>query len=257
MMKERKVNGVAYYAGDWPLDMGKATLIFIHGAGGSGIFWQAQVESLAARANTLSIELPGHGGSDGEGLDKIEDYAQAVVGFIQAIDVPRPIPCGLSMGGAITQQLMLECPHLLKAGILIGTGSRLKVAPVIFEMVEKDFASYVDMMGSLATSAKTDPTIRESFKVQIARCKPEITRGDFCACDRFDVTQRLSAIDFPVLVVTAEDDKLTPPKYGIALAQGIKNATRSHIIDAGHIVPMEKPGDVNKAILQFLDQAGL
>jgi pimeloyl-ACP methyl ester carboxylesterase len=256
-MIERKANGIAYIAGDWPLALRKSTLIFIHGAGGSGLFWQAQVEGLAARANTLAIDLPGHGNSDEGGMDRVEDYARIVARFIRDVDMPNPIACGLSMGGAITQQLMIEYPDLLKAGILIGTGSRLKVAPVIFEMIEKDFANYVDMIGRLGASEKTDPKLLAPFKQEAARCNPEIVHGDFRACNRFDVADRLVAIDVPVLVVTAEDDKLTPAKYGIALAQGIKNTTRSHIMDAGHIVPMEKPDDVNQAILQFLDQTGL
>jgi len=256
-MQERKTNGIGYIAGDWPLDSQKSTIIFIHGAGGSGPFWQAQVEGLAQRANTLAIDLPGHGKSDGEGKDKVEDYALAVAGFIQDIDIPNPIPCGLSMGGAITQQVLLDYRDLVKAGVLISTGSRLKVAPVIFENIEKNYSDHVDMICSFAASEKTDLRLLDLFKEEAARCKPEIAHGDFSACDRFDVTDRLAAIDVPVLVVTAEDDKLTPPKYGATLEKCIKNASRVHIMDAGHIVPVEKPDEINKTILEFLDQIGL
>ncbi|MBW2657197.1 MAG: alpha/beta hydrolase [Deltaproteobacteria bacterium] len=256
-MQERKTNGIGYLAGDWPLDPEKSTIVFIHGAGGSGVFWQAQVEGLAARANTLAIDLPGHGKSDGEGKGKVEDYARAVANFMKEINVPNPIPCGLSMGGAITQLLLIDYRDLVKAGVLVSTGSRLKVAPAIFEIIEKNYSDYVDMICSFAASEKTDPGLLVPFKKETARCKPEIAHGDFRACDRFDVTERLSAIDVPVLVVTAEDDKLTPPKYGEALEKGIKNATRAHIMAAGHIVPMEKSDEINKTILRFLDQTGL
>jgi pimeloyl-ACP methyl ester carboxylesterase len=256
-MLERKTNGIAYYAGGWPLDPGKSTLVFIHGAGGAGAFWQAQVEGLVQRANTLAIDLPGHGKSDGEGKDKVEDYARVVAGFMKDIDMPNPIPCGLSMGGAIVQQLLIDYRSLVKAAVLISTGYRLKVAPVIFENIEKNYSDHVDMICRFAASEKTDPGLLALFKQEAARCNPEIAYGDFRACDRFDVTDRLAAVDVPVLVVTAEDDKLSPPKYGAALEQGIKNATRSHIMDAGHIVPVEKPDEVNKAIMKFLDQAGL
>jgi len=256
-MLERKTKGISYLVGDWPLDPNKSTLVFIHGAGGSGIFWRAQVEGLAQRANTLAIDLPGHGKSDGGGKDKVEDYALTVAGFMKDIDIRNPIPCGLSMGGAITQQLLIDYRDLAKAGVLISTGSRLKVAPVIFELIEKNYSDYVDMVCSVAASEKTDPGLLAPFKEETALCKPEIVHGDFCACDRFDVIDRLSAIDVPVLVITAEDDKLTPPKYGAALEKGLKNASRVHIIDAGHIVPVEKSDEINKAIMQFLDQTGL
>jgi pimeloyl-ACP methyl ester carboxylesterase len=65
--------------------------------------------------------------------------------------------------------------------------------------------------------------------------------------------ERLSSIGVPVLVITSEDDMLTPPKYGEFLAEKIQKAQRVHIMDAGHIVPLEKSVDVNRAITEFLE----
>jgi len=256
-MEERKSHGIGYMTGRWPLEPDKSTLFFIHGAGGSRLFWKEQINGLTARANTLAIDLPGHGRSIGEGMDTVEDYARAVAAFIKNVHVPNPIPCGLSLGGAITQQLLLDYRGLAKAGILISTGSRLKVAPVIFETIDKSYSGYIDMISKLAASKKTDPSLVALFKEDIARGTPEITHGDFCACNSFDVTEHLASIDVPVLVVTAEDDKLTPPKFGELLVESIKNAGQAHIIDAGHIAPIEKPKEVNQAITNFLDQNGL
>ncbi len=78
MMYESKVNGMNFIAGRWPLDRDLATIVFIHGSGGASVLWQAQVEALADRFNTIAIDLPGHGGSGGEGMSCIEDYAAAV-----------------------------------------------------------------------------------------------------------------------------------------------------------------------------------
>jgi pimeloyl-ACP methyl ester carboxylesterase len=91
----------------------------------------------------------------------------------------------------------------------------------------------------------------------MAKCSPEIALGDFQACDGFDVMQRIFSIAVPVLVITAEDDKLTPPKYGDFLEKNIKHASRTHLMDAGHIVPMEKPDEVNAAMLEFLVREAL
>ena len=256
-MQERKTNGIGYLAGDWPLDPQKSTIIFIHGAGGSSVFWQAQVEGLAARANTLAMDLPGRGKSDGKGKDRVEDYARAVDNFVEEINVPHPILCGLSMGGAIAQQVLLDYPTRLKAGILIGTGARMQVAPAFFETIEKDYNSFVNWLCKICVSKNTDSKIVNPFREDLLRCKPEITFGDFRACDRFDVADQLHAIEAPALVVTAEEDKLTPPDSGDFLEKHIKNATRAHIMDAGHIVPMEKPEEMNKTILKFLDQSEL
>ena len=256
-MQERKTNGIGYLAGDWPLDPEKSTIVFIHGAGGSSLFWQAQINGLSAHVNTVAIDLPGHGRSRETGKSKVEEYAPTVVDLIQAIDAPKPVVCGFSLGGAISQLLLLEYPHRFKAGILINTGARMPVVPAFFKSIENDYKGFVEWISKLAASKKTDPKLVSSFTEDFLRCKPEIAIGDFRACDRFDVTDQLSAIDVPVLVVTAEDDKLTPPKYGEALEKGIENATRAHIMDAGHIVPMEKPDEINKTILKYLDQTGL
>jgi pimeloyl-ACP methyl ester carboxylesterase len=55
-------------------------------------------------------------------------------------------------------------------------------------------------------------------------------------------------------VVTGEDDLLTPPKFGEFLADKIKGAQRVHILDAGHLLPVEKPDELNRAIIDFLNQ---
>jgi pimeloyl-ACP methyl ester carboxylesterase len=256
-MEQRTSNGIGYITGGWPLDPVKSTLVFIHGAGGSGAFWSAQVQGLAARVNTVALDLPGHGRSGGGGKTKIEDYVQAVVDFIKQVDIPTPVPCGLSMGGAISQQLLLDYHDQANAGILISTGATLKVAPALLETIENDYNAFVDMICKFSCSKKTNRELVQPFREDLERCQQKITYGDFRACDRFDVTDRLSSIDVPVLVVTAEDDKLTPPKYADVLEKTIKNAVRAHIMDAGHVVPLEKPVAVNQAILEFLDRNGL
>ncbi len=256
-MVQREANGIAYVASEWPLEAAKPTVICIHGAGGSHVLWQGQVAGMAEKANVVAVDLPGHGESAEDGMGSIEDYARAVADFIRAIDAPYPVPCGLSMGGAITQQLLLDRPELCRAGVLIGTGARLRVMPVILQTIEQNFAGYIDSFIAFAASEKTDPERLRPIAEATARCRPAVALGDFKACDAFDVMGRLPSIQAPVLVITSEEDKLTPPKYGAFLEEKIPNATRVHIQEAGHLVPAEKPDEVNRAILNFLGRAGL
>ena len=255
-MEERELGGFGFIAGSWPLGAEKPTIVFLHGSGSSSHFWKAQVEGLAERVNTVALDLPGHGRSGKIGKNTIDDYARIAVKFVDALDMSNMIISGLSMGGAIVQQLLLDYADRFKAGILIGTGARLKVLPAIFEAIEKDYAGFVEMSCKLASSEKTDASVSQPFRDDLIKCKPEVTYGDFQACNAFDVIARLHEISLPVLVISAEDDQLTPPKYAGFLEDGIPNAARKHILNAGHIAPMEKPHEVNQAIVAFLDSHG-
>jgi len=177
--------------------------------------------------------------------------------FIKALPVSNPVLCGISMGGAIVQQILIDSPDCANAGILIGTGCTMKVAPFIFEKIESDYHGFVELLAKLSVSKQTERHFVLPFQEDLAECKPAVTHGDFRACDSFDVTDRLAAIKVPVLVLTAEDDKLTPPASGEFLAKNISRARRTHIMDAGHIAPMEKNDEINQAIIEFLARTGL
>jgi len=256
-MEEKKIGGAGFIAGRWPLDQDKSTIVFIHGSGGTGHFWKAQVEGLAEHVNTVALDLPGHGRSGKDGKNTVADYARAVLGFIEAADIPYPIPCGLSIGGAIVQQLLLDYARQFQAGILISTGAKLKVLPMIFEAIEKDYSGLVEMLCKFSASEKTAPEVIQSFRDDLQKCDPRVTLGDFQACNRFDVIDRLAEISVPVMIISAQEDKLTPPKYADFLESAISNTTRAHISDAGHIAPLEKPQETNQAIIEFLDRHGL
>ena len=256
-MKAHETSGIAFNVGNWPLDPAKSTLIFIHGSGGSKTLWDGLVTSLAGRVNTVALDLPGHGGSEGAGKTSVKAYTRLVEAFIREINAPNPIPCGLSLGGAIVQQLLLDYNDRFGGGILVGTGARLRVLTTIFETIENDYDGFVKTMPALAASKKTDRKLLEPLMEERAKCAPAVVSGDFRACDEFDVMDRLPAIGVPVLILSAEDDLLTPPKYGDFLEKNIPNADRAHIMDAGHLAPIEKPQEVTQAILEFLDRHSL
>jgi len=255
-METRQAGDIGFTCGTWPLDPARSTLIFLHGSGGANVLWDQQVDALSGRANTVALDLPGRGLSAGPGMRTIPEYARAVVDFIDAIEAPRPVPCGLSLGGGITLQLLLDHGDRFEAGILVSTGARLRVMPAILEGIQRDYEAHLSNL-LLAASPHTDRETLRPVMESNARCPAEVALGDFMACDAFDVMQRQSEIDVPVLVVSGEDDQLTPPKYADFLEKGIRHARRSHIRDAGHLAPAEKPAEVNGAIVDFLDAEGL
>lgn len=251
-MQEKKINQIGCKVGQWPLDPNKPTLIFVHGSGGTNVLWQNQVETLSEICNTVAPDLPGHGLSDGPGLNKIPDYAKAMENFIAELNPPNPIPVGLSIGGGIVIQMMLNGQERYKAGILVNTGARLRVSPDIIKTVETDYAGYLSSFKSFAISPKTDPGLCQPLMEASANCPPEIALGDFQACDCFDVMDQLENLSIPILILTADEDLLTPAKYGRFIADKIKSSKTSMITKSGHLSPMEQPAQVNAAISNFL-----
>jgi pimeloyl-ACP methyl ester carboxylesterase len=256
-MEQRQQGGLAFICGQWPLDRQKPTILFIHGAGESSLLWHAQVEGLKDRANTVALDLPGHGRSRGRAKRRVRTYAADLVDFMHAIAAPGPIPCGLSMGGAITQQLLLDHGDCFRAGIIVSSGAKLRVLPALFEMLAQNFPAYVEMVDQLGFSEKTAADVKRPFLEEHLKARPKVAEGDFRACDRFDVMARIASIQVPVLVISAADDIFTPPKYAEFLAEHIPGSRRAHIPDAGHFVPIEKPQAVNAVIAEFLEEMEL
>jgi pimeloyl-ACP methyl ester carboxylesterase len=63
---------------------------------------------------------------------------------------------------------------------------------------------------------------------------------------------RMNEIRWPTLILCGSEDRLTPPKYSQYLADHIPHATFLPINRAGHMVMLEKAGEVNRAVLRFL-----
>ena len=248
----RKDQGIAYQAGCWPLNPRRPSVVFIHGSGLAKGLWQYQTDALAAHVNTLALDLPGHGASDAPAFECVEDYAARVMHLIDVLRVPQPIPCGLSLGGAIALQMLLDYPEALAGGILIGTGARLRVHHTIFEAIENNYHDFADGTAFCGASPQTDPDRLRPVKAMAAACPPAVCQQDFRACDRFDVMGRLAEIKRPVLIINGSDDPLTPPKYSDYLEEHIADAHRISVSEAGHMVPLEQPAVVNTGIAAFV-----
>ncbi len=247
---------LSFRAGRWPIDVGLPSLLFIHGAGGSSAYWSNHLTSLADIANTIAVDLPGRGGSRETGCVDIEDYARAVGDFLEESKLPQVVPVGFSMGGAVVLQLLLDAPGDFAGAVLTSTGARLRVLPAIFELVKNDFATFLDQLKHTLISPASDPALLSDIIEDTARCDPRVILADFSACDRFDVREHLGKIDVPVLVVSAADDLLTPPRYGAYLENNICDARRVHIENAGHCLSIEKASDFEAAVRKFLLQLG-
>ena len=223
------------------------TLLFVHGAGGNHEIWENQIKYFS---NAIAIDLPGH--DSGEGRRTIEEYVEDVKRFCDQKSLKNFVMVGHSMGGAITQKFALTYPEYLRAIVLVSTGARLRVAPIIFEEIKRDYNNFLELMKEYAFSNKTPMEVRNKVAELMRKVKPQVIYGDFEACDKFDVMGSLNRISLPTLIICGKDDLLTPVEYSEYLKANIRNSELKVVADAGHMVMLEKPEEFNKIMMEFL-----
>jgi pimeloyl-ACP methyl ester carboxylesterase len=199
-----------------------------------------------------TVDLPGHGRSMGPGYDSIDCYGEALVAFLDTVAVDQAIIVGHSMGGAIAQTLALRATDRVSALVLLGTGSRLRVAGAILDGILDRFEETVDLITQHAWSADADGAQKELGREALRKTGRKVLLGDLVACDRFDVMDCLAKIKVPALVVTGTADRLTPIKYARYLAEHIPDARLLLVEGAGHMVMLERPEQTASAIREFL-----
>ncbi len=227
-------------------------VVFSHGAGGTHRHWLPEVQAAGAVTRAYALDLPGHGRSAGRGRDTIAGYVEVIRGLLDALGLDRAVIGGHSMGGAIAQMFALTYPNRCAGLILTGTGARLRVLPAILEQMLTDFPAIVDVVGESAYGPDTPPEMLRQAHAEMLRNDPVVFHGDFVACDRFDVMDRLGEIAAPTLILCGTADRLTPPKYSQYLHEHIPNSILTLIEGAGHMVMLERPAEMNAAIVPFL-----
>ena len=238
----------ALYQGDV---RGKRNLVLVHGAGGSHLDWPASLRRLK-KANVYALDLPGHGRSDGMGRSSIAAYRDFLLAFLDGLDLERAVAVGHSMGGAIALDLALHYPDRLAGLVLVSSGARLRVAPAILTGILADFEATVDLVCDYAYGPAASEQLKRLGRQRMLKTPPEVIHGDYAACDAFDVMERLGAIRCPTLVIGGSADMLTPPKYSVYLRDHIPGAELVLVDAAGHMVMLEKPEVVARAVSKFI-----
>ena len=223
-------------------------LIFIHGSGGCKESWHYQTEYFTG---SEAIDLPGH--PDGEPCSSIDDYVEWLHEFVIVKGDTDLTIVGHSIGGGIALLYGLKYPENVKGLICVGSGARLRVAPMFLEGLEKAIATK-ESTQAFADSALSlvDPELAKIIARRMEENGLAVMLNDLRACDKFDVMDRLGDIDIPLLAISATDDVMTPPKYSQYMADHMQNARAVTIQGGTHFVFAEQPETVNRAIENFL-----
>lgn len=217
-------------------------LLFIHGSGATGEVFSAQ---RSAFPDSMAPDLPARGTS-------VSDLADFIEGVIPS---GGAVLAGSSLGGAVALEIALRHNPKVRGVVLLGSGSRLKVAPAILEGLQNDFEGTTVRLAGYMFSDPTPARVNASVDL-MKRVGQQQTLRDFTACNAFEVTERLAEVAVPLLALTGEQDVMTPPKYATALASRVAGAQVRIIPGAGHLVMIERPAETNDALRNFVQEVG-
>jgi len=244
---------VGYIAGN-EHDPKKKNLVFIHSAGGTKDLWEDAVEHFSRGYNTIAIDLPGHGDSEGEGKSDAFAYSDFVHAVARTAGYLPAMFFGLSMGGAIAQAIALSHPGSVTGLVLCGTGAKMPVAPVIFETIRSDYGKFLDLAGVVGYGPMIEKSVIEKHRKIFASVSPEVAEGDYIACSIFDSRNRLNEISAPALILCGENDNLMPLKFSQYLEQNINGSRLVTFKRAGHFVIAEEDREFYRVVDEFLEE---
>jgi 3-oxoadipate enol-lactonase/4-carboxymuconolactone decarboxylase len=209
---------------------------------------------LTDRFHVRAWNLPGHGECAPAGKFNAADLAAAILGLV---DGPF-VYAGVSIGGAVGLQLLLDAPERVTAATLLATGARIGdpagwqaraervrregLAWLVEETSPRWFAP--DNIGGPAAEALLLALGRVDADSYAATCE---------ALGAFDVRHRLAEIDRPVLAVAGAHDPVTTPASLRQVADGVQHGRLAVIDNAAHQIPAEAPEAVAQLIRECAD----
>jgi pimeloyl-ACP methyl ester carboxylesterase len=113
-----------------------------------------------------------------------------------------------------------------------------------------------EMMGPKLFSARaleTRPELMAAVRRVVKSTPPSaIAAAQRGMAARPDVTSMLPTITVPTLILVGGDDAISTATEMRTIAEAIPNAQFVEIPSAGHMTTMEKPEEVNAALIEFL-----
>jgi 3-oxoadipate enol-lactonase len=226
-------------------------VVLVHSALGDSRLWSRQIEALEPTHEVVAPDLPGWGS---EPLpERPFSYVDHVAELLPAALV------GNSFGGAIALRTALAYPERVTRLALVASGfpawdwteemrdyfAREEAA---VEANDLDAATEVNMEFWVKPEHRDEvrPQQRRALELQTAHEEPDVEWPEM---------PPLSSLDLPVLVIVGEDDKADFRTIGRHLAEEIPGAELVAIPGAGHLVGLDQPDELNRLLLEFLQDS--
>jgi len=236
-------------------------IVFLHGVGSDKSVWHPQLAHFGQARRAIAFDYPGYGDSDPapNGTSR-DDYAEAIHSALHQLNVERAHICGLSLGGVVAMALCHAVPNHCASLILADTFAVHPEGRAIYERGvagSSDLPAMVEARVDMLLGQPADPEVRREVVETMSRIDPAAYRIGAEAVWLADQRDRASAIGVPTFVLVGDQDSITPIALSSELTDLIPNARMQVIAGAGHLINLEKPGEFNRIVEDFISaQAG-
>jgi len=240
------------------IDTKKNTIVFLHGSGLSHIVWSLAEQFFSSKNfNVLSLDLPGHGNSDGPCLDSIEKIADWLENVFDKLKLKDLILVGHSQGCLEILEYSHKYKERLKKLVFIGGSNKMPVHPDLIELAQNGHSDAVKLMmkwGYEGSKKFIGGNPVEKI-IQSPRDISEILAVDLKACNNYsNGSEAAKDIDFPSMIILGELDKMINLEVGKKFSNLINNSTTHVIKGCGHMIMIEKAFEMREKILEFLNK---
>ena len=217
-------------------------LVFLHGYGGSAAQWLYQLRYFGQTTRVIAPDLRGHGLSgDPRGRPyTMEGLVDDLELTLERLEVPRPFYLvAHSFGGAVATEYALRHPDSLSGLVMIGVPSRFILREVVRRLmaIPDPIFSWIARAIRVALFAP-QRTLKHMHDQILSRW-----RGD----------ERLGQLRVPTLVVLGHRDTVFLREHYENVARSIAGAQQTVIPVSAHLVQLERPDAVNRAVRRFID----
>lgn len=234
-------------------------LVLIHGLGEVKEGWQNQYE-LADHYELIIPDLRGHGECNKSDGISIPNFATDVIGLLKELGIESAHILGLSMGGAVAQEIYRQAPDLCRSLLLVST---FHVCPksirkILFKTKKSKFEKLVstggqhDYAARLALYSWKGENIKNfcmSFQP-----RPHIFLSSLKACLNVNNSSLLPRISIPTLIIGGQYDSVLPVWLQLWMHKLIPHSEFTILRNTGHITKLEAKDRFNYLLRNFLDR---
>ena len=238
-------------------------LLLINGLGAHSAMWEPLERTLSA-FRIIEFDLPGAGRSDVPRRPiSVPRLAKLATEVLDHFDVDQADVLGYSMGGIVTQQLLADFPDRVRRAVLVATSPGVgavhgDIVALVNLMTPIRYLSptlYAKSIGSLAGGrARHDKAWVAEQGVLRLKHAPKLWGyvGQMASMTGWSGLPLLRRIENPVLVLTGDDDPLTPVANGMMLAHLLPQGRLLVLRGEGHLLVLDADSPSHDAICGFL-----